>query len=130
MQRCFVWTALLAAATGTATSGAAELEFLPGFARLDGPKARQRFLVESRDRGAFVADRTRDAAFKIIDPRVASVAPDGTVTPVANGTTELVATVDGREVRATISVEDQERETPWSFRNHVLSVLTKAGCNS
>src|SRR5436305_14803356 len=107
MQRCFVWTALLAAAAGTATSSAAELEFLPGFARLDGPKARQRFLVESRDRGAFVADRTRDATFKIVHPRIASVAPDGTVTPGANGATELAATVDGRGVRETLSADDQ-----------------------
>src|SRR5438874_1196834 len=130
MPRCPFWTALVLVAAGAGMSDAAELQLLPGFARLDGPKARQRFLVEANDGGAFVADRTGDAAFRVADPAVASVSADGTVTPVSDGTTELVATVDGHTARATISVENHDRDTPWSFRNHVLSVLTKAGCNS
>ena len=32
--------------------------------------------------------------------------------------------------RATISVENHERDEPWSFRNHVEAVLTKQGCNA
>ena len=32
--------------------------------------------------------------------------------------------------RASISVEDHDRDEPWSFRNHVEPVLTKQGCNS
>src|SRR5215207_6481001 len=106
MQRCPFRTALFLVAIHAATSGAADIQLLPGHARLEGPKARQRFLVEARDGGAFVADRTGEAAFKVADPAVATVSPDGTVTPVADGMTELVATVDGRVVRATISVED------------------------
>src|SRR5436190_1199249 len=77
MPRCPFWTALVLVAAGAGMSDAAELRLLPGFARLDGPKARQRFLVEANDGGAFVADRTGDAAFRVADPAVASVSADG-----------------------------------------------------
>src|SRR5215217_7575821 len=113
MSRRRFWSMLLLAGLGAATAEGAELRLLPGVARLEGPRARQRFLVESAERGAFVADRTDKAVFAVGD-----------------GTTTLSATVDGRVARATLSVEDVDRDEPWSFQNHVLPVLTKAGCNS
>ena len=50
-------------------------------------------------------------------------AADGTVTPVGNGSTTIVAAVGGRSARATVSVENVEKDEPWSFRNHVEPVL-------
>jgi hypothetical protein len=107
-----------------------ELQLLPSHARLDGPRASQQFLVESRDHEAWIGDLSKKAVFSIDNPKVATVSADGTVTPTGNGTATLSATVDGRPARAILSVENVDRDTPWSFRNHVLSVLTKAGCNS
>jgi len=125
-----VWSVILLVGASVSSAGATEFQLLPAQARLSGPKARQRFLVESRDHGAFVADRSGEARFTVADPTVATVATDGTVTPVANGMTEVLATIDGQVIHASISVEEMERRTPWSFQNHVESVLTKAGCNS
>jgi hypothetical protein len=68
--------------------------------------------------------------FSSDNPRVATVAPDGTVTPVGNGSVAISAKVDGQTVSASVSVENFERDLPWSFQNHVEPVLTKAGCNS
>jgi hypothetical protein len=121
---------LLFAAVGAGPARAGELVLLPGSARLQGPLARQRFLVEVRDRGALVADRTADAVFTVDDPKVAAVAADGTVTPLSSGATVLTAKVGGQVARAQVCVEDAERAPVWSFQNHVLPVLTKAGCNS
>jgi hypothetical protein len=109
---------------------AADLQLLPGSARLEGPRARQRFLVEVNDQCRGVADRTGQARFAIDNPRVAHISADGTVTPRGNGLAILSATVDGKTVRVPISVEAFERDEPWSFQNHVLPILTKAGCNS
>jgi len=67
-----------------------------------------------------VGDRTGQAAFSTDNPRVATVAADGTVTPVGNGLATLSATVEGRVARVSVSVEDAGRDEPWSFRNHVL----------
>ncbi|AGA25896.1 DUF1553 domain-containing protein [Singulisphaera acidiphila] len=130
MQRRHLWTALFLLGGSALTTVGAEIQLLPAVARLDGPKARQRFLVEAHDGHAFVGDRTGEARFTVGDPKVAAVSADGTVTPVGNGLTEVSATIDGQVARANISVENFERPTRWSFQNHVLSVLTKAGCNS
>jgi hypothetical protein len=77
-----------------------------------------------------VADRSPRATFAIDDPNVAAVSADGTVTPAGDGSATLSATVGGQTARATITVRDFGNDAPWSFRNHVLAVLTKAGCNS
>jgi hypothetical protein len=107
-----------------------ELQILPPSVRLDGPKAHQQLLVEEGTPNSWVADQTRRAAFSSDHPGVATVAPDGTVTPVGNGAATITATVDGKTARVSVSVENFDRDTPWSFRNHVEPVLTKLGCNS
>jgi hypothetical protein len=125
-----LWLAWIPAILLNSALGATEVQLLPRSARLDGPRATQRFLVENRDRDAWVGDLSDGAVFSIDNPHVARVAKDGTVTPLGNGVATLSATVDGQTARAVISVENFGSDTPWSFRNHVLSVLTKAGCNS
>ena len=116
--------------TSSAPLPASEIGLLPASARLNGPNARQRFLVEVREGDAWVGDRSAAASFAIDNPRVATVSSDGTVTPTGDGMATLSAVVGGQTARASISVENFGRETPWSFTNHVLPVLTKAGCNS
>ena len=97
MRTC---TAIVLLSMGCGRAIADELVLLPASATLDGPKAAQRFLVEARAGNAFVADRTKSAAFATDDPKVASVSPDGTVTPRGNGATTLTVIADGRVARA------------------------------
>lgn len=120
--------ALLAASTSAAARGG-PIALLPGRSTLDGPKASQRFLVERRDGDAWSADLTAKATFRVEDPAVARVEPDGTVRPLADGKTILVAKVGGEEARAELVVAHFGRDEPWSFVNHVEPVLTRAGCN-
>jgi hypothetical protein len=107
-----------------------DLNLLPSSARLVGPHARQRFVVERIDGSIGVGDVTGRAVFATDNPRVAEVDRAGLVRPVGDGLATITATVDGRVVRASVSVEDSGRDEPWSFRNHVEAVLTKQGCNS
>src|SRR5438309_737531 len=113
-----LWFALVIILLVGAHSTAGEVALLPSSARLDGPRATQRFLVEARDQGAWVADLTRKAVFSSDNPRVANVAADGTIAPVGNGSATITAKVDGRTARASVSVENIERDEPWSFQNH------------
>ena len=108
----------------------AEIVLLPPAATLDGPGARQRFLVEGREGDRFVADRSGEATFATDNPAVATVAPDGTVSPTGDGTATITARAGGMTATATITVKGSGRERAWSFKNHVLPVMTKAGCNS
>jgi hypothetical protein len=119
--------ALLALATA---ASAAEIVLIPPAATLDGPKASQRLLVERRDGGKLVGDATAQATFATDNPKVATIAPDGTVAPAGDGTATITATVHGQSARATVAVKGSGVAMDWSFRNHVLPVLTKTGCNS
>jgi hypothetical protein len=121
---------ILVTALGTARGAGGDVRLLPPSARLVGPHARQRFIVERSEGPVGTADVTSRAVFTTDNPRVATVDASGFVVPVDDGLATLSATVDGRAVRATISVEDHDRDESWSFRNHVEPVLTKEGCNS
>ena len=130
MLRSLAWFFILGIfASFSSFSVAEEVGILPATARLDGPKASQAFLVGSFDRGTWVADLTGKAVFQSSRPDVARVGLDGKVTPVANGSATISAKVGDVTVTAAVSVENFERVEPWSFRNHVQPVLTKAGCN-
>ncbi len=107
-----------------------ELAILPQSARLVGPHARQRFVVERVEAAVGVGDMTAKAVFASDNPRVAVVDRGGFVRPVGDGLATITATVDGRTARAVVSVEDAARDEPWSFRNHVEAVLTRQGCNA
>jgi hypothetical protein len=124
------WMATLAVVIVVApTAWGRSIELLPNGARLDGPKSAQRFLVQGRDERSFTSDLSAKALFRIENPNIARVDADGTVHPVANGTTAIVATAEGQVARAEIVVTWIDDDAPWSFKNHVLPVMTRLGCN-
>ncbi len=106
-----------------------KLSLLPVTIRLDGPKASARPLVERKDGGNWVGDVSPEATLRVENPKVARVDPGGVIRPVGDGRTALIARVGGRETRAEIVVSRFAEDRPWSFKNHVLPVLTRAGCN-
>ena len=57
-------------------------------------------------------------------------APDGVVTPVGNGTCEIKASVGEQSVLAKVTVQNFDVTPPVSFRNQIVPVFTKLGCNS
>ncbi len=107
-----------------------DVVILPASAALEGPRASQRFLVEARRGSAMVADLTARATFSIDKANVARVSPDGRVSPVGDGEAVLTARVGDQTATAAVTVKNFRKDEPWSFRNHVMPVLTRAGCNS
>lgn len=109
---------------------AADLRVLPGDITLTGPHAGQQLVVLAEQDGRSVADITGGATFASSDPAVASVSARGAVKAVGDGEATITATVDGRQITARVKVVKTREPFAWTFRNHVLPVLTKAGCNS
>ena len=108
------------------------LRLLPEEIVLSGPRATQRLLVvEPAAGGGSVRDWTDEARFVVVDPAVAAMQGPATVTAVSDGSTTLQAHLpDGRKASVRIRVLETAKPFLWSFRNHVLPALTKAGCNS
>jgi hypothetical protein len=107
-----------------------ELVILPERTVLRGQGARQQLLIEKRVDGSFVGAHTDDATFSSSNPNVATVDESGVVTAIADGRAILTTKVEGRSTSTVIEVERASARYPVSFRNHVVPVLTKAGCNS
>jgi hypothetical protein len=125
------WVGMIVFVSCATVLQGAEIRLLPATTvRLEGPRARQRFLVEAWDGKTWIGDLTREARFSVDDPRTARVSPDGVVEPLGNGPVTLTAKVSDQIATAAISVEDFDLDSPWSFRNHVEAVLTRHGCNA
>jgi hypothetical protein len=121
---------LLFAVSSPAISLAGDLVLLPAEVPLSGPHARQQLLVLARDSGRIVGDRTATAKFASSNPAVAKVDEAGNVTPFGDGDAVISAILEGKTATATVHVTKVKEPVAWSFRNHVIPVLTKAGCNS
>lgn len=116
------------------TAWAEELILLPASSMLDGPGARQRLLVQRVESGdgdpVPIGEAEGPVSFATADATVATVSDDGIVTPVGDGSTTIRATLDGRTVEAAVAVRNFASDRPPSFRNDILPLLTRAGCNA
>ena len=119
--------ALLLAVAFQLSCRGAELEVYPKAIRLHDVEGLQRVVVQHRDdvvRGQVL----EGLHLEIENPRIAKV-ENGIVRPVMDGETHLIARLGEQTRRIPVSVSGQGKEFRWSFRNHVESVLSKAGCN-
>jgi len=102
---------------------------LPNAIQLRGPEARHQLLAEATS-GGHAEDWTRTAHWSSSNPKVATVDQTGMVTPVADGTATITASAQGRSASAAVQVTAMQVPFTWNFRNHVIPVLSKVGCNS
>ncbi|HEV3486082.1 MAG TPA: Ig-like domain-containing protein, partial [Vicinamibacterales bacterium] len=109
---------------------AEDLAILPGTVVLRGQGSRQQLLVEARQGNAYVGDRTPSCTFTSSNPNVATVDAAGVVTAVADGRAIVTAREGSRAVSVVVEVERAFAPYAPTFRNHVIPVLSKAGCNS
>ncbi|MDQ6666541.1 MAG: DUF1553 domain-containing protein [Acidobacteriota bacterium] len=112
----------------TSAFAAGSLAILPQTVTLTGPEATHQLLVE-----AAVADHqedwTRNAHWTSSSPGVVTVDQTGLLKPIADGQATITATVEGGTTSRVITVRNTTVPFTWSFRNDVIPVLTKAGCN-
>lgn len=101
---------------------------VPSEVKLDGPNSLQFVLVqEVVNQETF--RQLKEAELTIVDPKIAKI-ENSIVVPKSNGTTELIAKFNGATAKATITVTHFDRPQRISFRNDVLPVFSKLGCNS
>jgi hypothetical protein len=109
---------------------AGELAVLPDAIVLRGQGSHQQLLVEARSGGTYVGNRTAESTFTSSNPNVATVDAKGVVTAVRDGRAFITIRDGARTVSTTIEVERAFAPSPLTFRNHLVPVLTRVGCNS
>ena len=120
-------TAFLANAVAVAAS---TLQVQPSRVDLQNPEATQQMLVQREDATGRLVDITRDVQFRIDPPNIAVVNDRGLIGPRTNGVGTI--TIEFKDTRQSIpiTVSRLDDPLPISFRNQVIPILTKAGCNS
>ena len=71
---------------------------------------------------------TEQCAYQSNDPKVAVVEGPGRIVPQANGRTQIVVQYHGATVQVPLVVSRRE-DAHYNFRNDVLPVISKLGCN-
>ena len=74
-------------------------------------------------------DWTRQAQWSSSNPKVAIVDANGEVRPIGDGQATITATAKAQTATVTVRVKNSQTPYTWSFRNDVMPVMTKVGCN-
>jgi hypothetical protein len=114
----------------SSVAGLEKISILPSSISLLGPRYGQRILVEGKFIDGHEEELTSQAIVSVSDSGVAKVGNDDVVLPLGDGQATITATLQGRRATAPLTVKGFSSATSWSFRNDVLPVMTKVGCNS
>ena len=91
--------------------------------------ARQQLIVTAVHADGTNADVTRDVAWTISNPAVLVVDSTGMSIPLADGDVTVTATQADKSVVARVVVSGFAHPLPINFRNQVVPIFTKLGCN-
>jgi hypothetical protein len=102
----------------------------PAALKLRGTDDAPQLLITGKRADGRDVDLTAAATYSIGDAKVIRVTSEGRVMPLANGSTEIIATVGAMSVKVPVIAQDMDHPLPINFANHVVPVFTKLGCNS
>ena len=101
---------------------------LPREVALATSESRQQLIVEA-DVAGHMEDWTRSAQWSSSNPNVAAVDQTGLVKPAGDGEALVTAKANGHTATVKVAVKGMSAPFAWSFKNHVIPVFTKMGCN-
>jgi hypothetical protein len=123
-------TALAVAHATPNSSPVTGIYILPSSVSLSIPLLNQRIIVEAMHADGHVADVTSQALITSSNPGIAKPDKEGFVRPEGNGRATVTVAFEGWHATAPVEVKNFTSPFVWSFRNQVLPVMTKMGCNS
>ncbi|WP_051669650.1 DUF1549 domain-containing protein [Bryobacter aggregatus] len=106
----------------------AQLKLYPEKITLHSKESRQQMLAEATV-GALQEDWTRTAQWSSSNPAVAEVDAAGMLTPKSDGVATITAKSGDVVATTQVNVKNYGANFAWGFREHVIPVLSKRGCN-
>jgi len=100
----------------------------PAEATLKGSIDRLQLQVSLQE-GDRVVDVTRSAVYTSLKPEICSVTPTGRVIPLSSGKGRIKVELSGKSVVVPVTVKVNKAAEKVSFREDVIPVISKAGCN-
>ena len=105
-----------------------EIKIFPSEILLGGARSNQRILVQGYYADGYSEDLTEKARLQTPNSKIVKI-ESFTVYPISSGSTTLQATIGNRTTTARVETSHIENPAEWNFRNNVIPVLTKSGCN-
>ena len=107
----------------------AKVEVFPDSVALLHARDRQSMVVQATYSDGVTRDITTEAKYTFSNPALVKLA-DGLITPAADGATELKIEFQDKILTVPVSVKDGVVERPISFKNDVMPVFMRVGCNT
>jgi hypothetical protein len=108
---------------------AADVHVSPPAVTLTGNFARAQLLV-ANGTGDGADDLTGSATYQTSDPKIVTISPGGRLLAVGNGNANITVTVSGVTKSVPVTVSSMSDRPEIGFVEHVMPVLSKAGCNA
>ncbi|MFL5242213.1 MAG: DUF1549 and DUF1553 domain-containing protein [Gemmataceae bacterium] len=121
---CLLWGGVSLARAESPT-----LEVYPPDIHLFTGRAQQRIVVRAVFPDGITCDVTSEAIVSLADTKLAKL-EKSLLTPVADGTTDLIVQYGGRAITVPVTITDAQKDRPISFKLDVMPVFLRAGCNS
>ena len=115
--------------TALTAFAAQRFEVCPAEVNLKFLRDRQSLVCRFTEGNGVHRNVTREARFTFADAKVAKVV-DGSVLPLGDGATSLKVEFAGQSVQVPVKVEAAGEDMAVSFRNDVMPVFMRNGCNS
>lgn len=98
---------------------------------LRGKNARQQLVVNGKFSSGQYRDLTRDVTYSVDNAEVLQIDKAGFVTPLVDGEATVTARdASGKEAAIKLIVECCNEPLPVNFKNEIVPVFTKLGCNT
>ncbi|HEY6489455.1 MAG: DUF1549 domain-containing protein [Terracidiphilus sp.] len=114
----------------TSLTGLAKIAIFPSSVSVAGPHYGQRLLVEGTFLDGHQEDLTSRATLSLSNREVGTLDKNRMLLPLADGRATITASLGSHQATAPLTVTEDSAASTWSFRNDVLPVMTKVGCNS
>jgi hypothetical protein len=106
-----------------------EIKVMPDQITLETKRDTQNVIVTAVYQDDVTLDVTSFATIQAANPALVSIT-NGLITPLADGSTELVVSFGGQEVKKPIEVKRVVEDRPISFNLDVMPVFMRGGCNT
>ena len=110
------------------TSSAQTIAVYPPDINLETSRDRQSFIVQLTQADGITRDVTAQAQVAFANPALVKL-DKFYVYPVADGTTDMTVTFNGQTVKVPVKVVKAKEDRPISFKQDVMPVFMRTGCN-
>jgi hypothetical protein len=121
----FSWTSLVASDGASPIA----LTVYPPQVHLTTARDRQSIVVQAGFADGLTRDVTTEAVFSLLDPALVRL-DARTLHPQEDGTTQLEISYGGMSAKVPVEIQRAAEDPPLSFRQDIMPVFMKAGCNT